>query len=144
MRAKHEVELGVQHHGEDDRAKCAASTHGLLHVVRTGLLKHLLRSMLRMMQSRHGFCLGLRALHACLRVPTMFSQNAQPYKRVIDCRSDWAVYDQPRGGGWTPFFCHGDVEHESCIEAGSFYLKESYDCRLALNYGDWANFLRSV
>lgn len=61
MEDKHEVDYGVLTHASDPSSQSAANVHGLLHVVRTSVLKHLLRSMLRMMQSS-GTTEGMRGL----------------------------------------------------------------------------------
>ena len=48
-------------HASEPLSQSAACAHGLLHVVRTSVLKHLLRSMVRMMQSS-GTTEGMRGL----------------------------------------------------------------------------------
>ncbi|THH06601.1 hypothetical protein EW145_g3974 [Phellinidium pouzarii] len=60
-RIRHEVDLAIETHGTDEAAHYATSSHGLLQFTRAGVLKHLLRSMHRMMQSS-GTTEGMRGL----------------------------------------------------------------------------------
>ncbi|KAH8119411.1 hypothetical protein DFH11DRAFT_1782299 [Phellopilus nigrolimitatus] len=60
-RIRHEVDLAIETHGSDEAAHSASSSYGLLQFTRAGVLKHLLRSMHRMMQSS-GTTEGMRGL----------------------------------------------------------------------------------
>ncbi|KAI5123932.1 hypothetical protein M0805_006347 [Coniferiporia weirii] len=60
-RIRHEVDLAIEIYGANEAAHHASSSYGLLQFTRAGVLKHLLRSMHRMMQSS-GTTEGMRGL----------------------------------------------------------------------------------
>ncbi|TDL26261.1 hypothetical protein BD410DRAFT_895667 [Rickenella mellea] len=60
-RIQYEVDLGIENQGNDERCFSPLGSYGLLPFARTGVIKHTLRSMHRMMQSS-GTTEGLRGL----------------------------------------------------------------------------------